>query len=202
MKFTLGKHRLWIALLVAMIASATANAQAKLGLTAGIRFDRLERTNYNGTSVWGDDHNITGYYFGVKTDLNTPGGFGLDIGLNFCNRNINNDSKWGMELPINLKFNINAVPMFRPYLLAGVSAYTNFEDIHFHEDLWGDSESWTERVEYALNLGVGVTLAGHLQVGLTYQIPIGTYYYYYSEADKSPYGKLAKNWVLSVAYLF
>ena len=107
-----------------------------------------------------------------------------------------------MELPINLKFNINAVPMFRPYLLAGVSAYTNFEDIHFHEDLWGDSESWTERVEYALNLGVGVTLAGHLQVGLTYQIPIGTYYYYYSEADKSPYGKLAKNWVLSVAYLF
>lgn len=197
------QRKLLIMMLVVLFTSVAAQAQLKFGLTAGMRFDRLNDVKkHTGTNILGDNYNINGYYVGLKLDLNTPVGFGFDFGLNFCNRNIDDENKWGMELPINLKYNINILPVVKPYLLAGLSCYANFDDIHYHYDMWGDSETWTERIEYALNLGFGVTLVNHIQVGLTYQIPIGTYYYYYDDFDTGSYGKRASNWVASVTYLF
>ena len=195
------QRRVLIMMLVVLFTSVAAQAQLKFGLTAGMRFDRLKEVKKTGSSILGDDYNMNGYYVGLKLDLNTPVGFGVDLGVNFCNRNINDDNEWGMEVPINLKYNINILPVVKPYLLAGVGCYANFDDIHYYVDSYG-SESWIERMEYSLNLGFGVTLVNHIQVGLTYQLPIGTYYYYYDDFDTGSYGKRASNWVASVAYLF
>lgn len=196
------KRKILMAILVAIIATTVAHSQVKLGLTGGLRFDRLEHPSYNNSSILGDNHEMNGYYLGLKLDVNSPVGFGFDFGVNFCNRDVNNDNKWGMEVPIDLKYNINILPVFSPYLLLGISCYSNFEDLCYYPETWEHDESWFDRVEYALNLGGGVTIAKHIQLGATYQIPLGTYYYRYNEFDKSPAGKRAKSWVLSFTYLF
>ena len=88
------QRRILIMMLVVLFTSVAAQAQLKFGLTAGMRFDRLKEVKQTGSSILGDDYNMNGYYVGLKLDLNTPVGFGVDLGVNFCNRNINDDNEW------------------------------------------------------------------------------------------------------------
>ena len=52
----------------------------------------------------------------------------------------------------------------------------------------------------ALNLGAGVKLLKHLQVGVTYQLPMGDSFTW-EEAGKA-IGAKNKTWQVSAAYLF
>ena len=100
----------------------------------------------------------------------------------------------GLEIPVNLKYTIGLGSMLGFYLAAGPDFYFNFNDID-----WQNVDA--KKTQVSLNLGAGLKLLSKLQLGLTYQIPMGDNFEWKNVADKVVTAK-SKTWQASIAYIF
>ena len=83
--------------------------------------------------------------------------------------------------------------MFGIYLAAGPDFYFNFKDVD-----WENVKAKTTQV--GINLGAGLKLLKKLQVGLTYQIPMGDSFEW-KDTENVVKAK-NKTWQVSLAYIF
>ena len=95
----------------------------------------------------------------------------------------------GIEVPVNLKYSFGLGSMLGVYLAAGPDFFFNFKDIKLD-----DAEA--KKTQVALNLGAGVKLLRKLQVGVTYQVPMGNSFEVGNIDVKN------KTWQVSLAYMF
>ena len=98
-------------------------------------------------------------------------------------------------MPVNLKYTIGLGSTLGVYLAAGPDFYFNLKDID-----WADVKT----TQVGINLGAGVKLLRKLQVGITYQIPMGDTFEgmdLVSGVDKAISAK-TKTWQVSLAYIF
>ena len=100
----------------------------------------------------------------------------------------------GLEIPVTLKYTIGMGSMLGFYLAAGPDFYFNFKDID-----WQNVDA--KKTQVSLNLGAGVKLLSKLQLGLTYQIPMGDNFEWKNVTDKVVTAK-NKTWQASIAYIF
>ena len=80
------------------------------------------------------------------------------------------------------------------YVAAGPDFFFNFKDTK-----WEGLD--TKATQVGLNIGAGVKLIQHLQIGVNYQIPLGDSFSF-EEAGKAIGDGKTKTWQISLAYLF
>ncbi|MBP3669182.1 MAG: porin family protein [Bacteroides sp.] len=184
---------------VALMMAAPAQAQLiKFGVKGGLNMSKID---------WGKE-NSTGFFIGPMAEITLPIiGLGIDGALMYSQKTnlsyeyAGNDvssvdlKEQGIEIPINLKYSFGLGSLLGVYLAAGPDFFYNFKDI--------DATAFkAKKSQVAINLGAGVKLLKKLQVGITYQIPMGDSFEWEDAVAKVANGTKTKTWQVSAAYIF
>ena len=180
---------------VALMMAAPAQAQLiKFGVKGGMDFTKLD------TDVKSLDEAMdrsTGFFIGPMAEVTLPIiGLGIDGALMFSQKGKGEAKQQGIEIPVNLKYTIGVGSILGIYFAAGPDFFLNFKDI--------DVSGWeAKKTQVAVNLGAGVKLLKKLQIGITYQIPMGDSFEWKDVTDTAlNYGAKTKTWQVSAAYIF
>ena len=180
-------------LMVAVALMMVAPAQAQLikcGVKGGMNFSELD---LNVRTFDGVKENSTGFFIGPMAEVTLPiVGLGVDGAVLFSQRGSDELKEQGLEIPVNLKYTIGLGSIAGIYFAAGPDFFFNFKDI----DIEGMK---AKKTQVALNLGAGLKLLKKLQVGVTYQIPMGDNFELKNLGEGI--GK-TKTWQVSAAYIF
>lgn len=155
-----------VAVVIACVAIAVpASAQFAFGVKAGIN---VEDMSFDKNFLEDAYDNHTGWTVGVMADFTLPVlGLGVDASLMYANRKsaLADKNLSFIDIPINLKWKINipvVAKIVKPYIFTGPSfAFLANKDAIV--DAW---EHQTVDVDW--NLGIGVELFSHLQIGASY----------------------------------
>lgn len=172
-----------------------AQAQINFGVKGGLN---LSKASLSDVPANFKKDNFTGFFIGPMAEFNIPiVGLGVDASLLFAQRGIKVSEAGneitikqnGIDIPVNLKYNIGLGSLVGIYLAAGPDFYFDFEK---------KTGIDKKKAEVGINVGAGVKLLNHLQVGANYNIPLG------DTADiKGTEGSYkTKTWQVSVAYIF
>ena len=178
------KKNIFSVMAVAMIfAFATpAHAQFKFGIKAG-----LNVTNMSFKSDVIKTDNRAGFFAGATAEFTVPLiGLGFDAAVQYEQRNVTdvdfNESATQEEdmvststkhldyiaIPINVKYNLGLGSVASVYAATGPQFSFNIGG----KSLWNNSYE-LKKSEFSWNVGAGVKLLGHLQVGYNYNIALG-----------------------------
>ena len=178
---------LMIAICIAM--AMPAQAQIHFGVKGGLN---LSKASFSNVSENFKKDNFTGFFIGPMAEFNIPiVGLGVDASLLFAQRGIkvsegNDDitvKQNGIDIPVNLKYTIGLGSLAGIYLAAGPDFYFDFEK---------------KKAEVGINVGAGLKLLNHLQVGANYNIPLGNT----ADIEGTNASYKTKTWQVSVAYIF
>ncbi len=188
--------------IAALLIAIPAHSQIiKFGIKGGLNLTELE-TNINGLK-----NNSMGYFVGPMVEITAPGvGLGVDGAIMYAQRGKDEMKMEGVEIPLNLKFTFGAGSTMSIFLAAGPDFFLNLKDIDLGAiDATIDGyKSKDKRAQVGLNLGGGIKLANHLQIGLNYQMPLGDSFTFKKIVDavKDKEGAQFNTWQLSLAYTF
>ena len=177
------------ALLVAVCCMAMvmpAHAQVKFGVKGGLNFASLDNPLTQITE------NSTGFFIGPMVEATVPLiGIGVDGAVLYSQRGKDEFKMQGLEVPVNLKYTIGLGNTAGIFIAAGPDFFFNFKDVDF-----ANVEKNTAQV--GLNVGAGVKLLNHLQIGVNYQFALGNSFDVKGADVKSK----ANMWQVSLAYMF
>lgn len=175
-------------------------AQLKFGVKGGLN---LAKADFNKSDFKTD--NFTGFFIGPMAEFTLPViGLGVDGALLFSQRGIKvegeSEKENGLEIPLNLKYNIGLGSLFGIYVAAGPDFYFNFaKDKSFGENIKLERKN----AQVGINLGAGVKLIKHLQIGVNYNIPLGnSTELTISDGARTVFSSKTKMWQISAAYIF
>lgn len=171
-------QKLLAVVIVALLGCGAASAQFRFGIKAGLNVDKM---SISGSELISAD-NSCGFTGGVMTEFEVPIiGICLDASLMYTRMNTsidvaglnvgNVDNKIGnkigknfIEIPVNLKYKLNlpaVAAIIKPYVFTGPS-------FAFKLDKETAKTFDTKTCQVAWNLGLGVELIKHLQIGASY----------------------------------
>ena len=212
----------WITLFTVTVCLAMAmpaKAQIKFGVKGGLNLASASLSD-----AWdakGNADNYTGFFIGPMVDITIPIiGLGVDGALMYSQKgakiSFDDDlgsttfKQQGIEIPVNLKYSIGLGSSASIYFAAGPSFYFNMKS---DDDLTFDTMKGSldyDKSEVSLNLGAGVKLLRHLQLGVNYNM--GLTDSAKAKIDSSNSSDIwdaingesykSKMWQVSVAYLF
>ena len=173
---------------VALLMAAPAQAQLiKFGVKGGLNMSKLDMEGYK-------SDNTTGFFIGPMAEFTLPIiGLGVDGALMYSQRGKGEYKEQGVEIPVNLKYTIGLGSVAGIYIAAGPDFFFNFKDIDV-------ANLEAKKTQVALNLGAGLKLLKKLQVGVTYQIPMGDSFEWKDAAEA--FSAKTKTWQVSAAYIF
>lgn len=201
-----------IAILLSMVMclslAVPASAQLSWGFKGGVN---LSSASFN-RDVFKSD-NRAGFFIGPMIDFKLPVfGLGFDGAFMFSQRKFYYDGRGsqgvtehgkiiqnGFDLPINLKWSIGLGDMLAVYAAAGPNFFFDFKA--------SDRLFEKKKANVGINLGAGLRLLNHLQVGVNYNIPLGrSGDIRYSDIGDvftgDATGVKTRTWQFSAAYLF
>lgn len=186
--------RILLVAIVAIMSVGAANAQFRFGVKAGLNVNHL-----NLSKEILADNNRAGWTAGVMTEFQVPiVGLCLDLSLMYAHMNSLDDNKNFITIPLNLKykFSLPVVGSFlSPYLFTGPSFDFKLDKSKIINDFK------TKTFQAVWNVGLGVELIKHLQIGASYGFGINNIAKMVS--DKVDPVKLHNSyWTVSAAYLF
>ena len=197
-----------ILFLVTIMTAGVADAQFRFGVKAGLNVNEL---HLNKDLV--KSENGVGWTAGVMTQFLIPGvGFGFDLSVMYAKlnanisdyveggstvmENVDNQPRNFLQIPINLKYRIGLPivgSIISPYIFTGPS-------LSFQLDKNIEENFKTKTCQAAWNVGVGLELLRHLQVGASYGFGMNNI------ANKwlnNPDINVKNNyWTVTAAYLF
>jgi hypothetical protein len=199
-----------VGLLVIMLLSFTfaANAQLKFGIKGGLNMTKM---SFSDVPENFSSSNRVGFFVGPMLDAKVPiVGLGFDVALLFSTREgrvktdegNKNFSESGFDIPVNLKYSFGLSKLASVYLAAGPNFFFNIDkDLKIADNM----KFSKKKAQVGFNVGGGVRLFTHYQLGINYNIPLsksatskiidGA-----GEALNSSYK--SKIWQVSFAYLF
>lgn len=209
----------WITLFTVTVCLAMAmpaKAQIKFGVKGGLNLASASLSD-----AWdakGNADSYTGFFIGPMVDITIPIiGLGVDGALMYSQKGtkISFDDlgsttfkQQGIEIPVNLKYSIGLGSLASIYFAAGPSFYFNMKS---DDDLTFDSVKGSldyDKSEVSLNLGAGVKLLKHLQLGVNYNMGLTDSAKAKIDSPSSAWDAIngesykSKMWQVSVAYLF
>ena len=167
------------------IATTTARAQfIKWGIKGGVNMTKIDFDNYK--------DKMAGFFIGPMAEVTIPiVGLGVDASLLFSQKGVKADNdatkQMGLDIPVNLKYTIGLGSTLGIFIAAGPDFYFDFKD---------EGEFDRKKAQVGVNVGAGVKLIQHLQIGVNYNIPIGDHFEWGDLKGKD------KTWQISLAYLF
>ena len=168
-----------LVLLVSFVGAQTASAFSfDWGVTGGFNLTKLK---VDKQSKWYDSNNKAGWFAGVKVNLGLIAGFGLDGALlynqmkyattaNITSSTLSiNETARSFAIPINLKYSIGLGKQANVYFTTGPQFDFAIGD-KSDEDKGGGIVSSFERenMTTSWNVGTGVKLFKHFDLGLSY----------------------------------
>lgn len=196
--------------LMALLVGLSASAQFRAGIRAGITVDKLHLSNVNSNF---DSDNRCGFTAGVMAEFTIPiVGICFDASFMYSRMNsridltgidangsemfnFKNSAKDFFQIPINIKYKLGLPIVGRiisPYIYTG-------PDFAFR---LGHSDAF-KRFQVAWDLGIGVELLHHLQIGAGYSWGINNIAKKLTGYDFTGNFKTKNNyWTITAAYLF
>lgn len=185
------------ALMIALCMGMAMPAQAQLnfGVKGGLNLSKASLSDIPGNFK---KDNFTGFFIGPMAEFNIPVvGLGVDASLLFAQRGVKVTGEGeditikqnGVDIPVNLKYTFGLGSTAGIYLAAGPDFYFDFEK---------KSGIDKKKAEVGINVGAGLKLLNHLQVGANYNIPLGDT----ADIEGTAGSYKTKTWQVSVAYIF
>lgn len=199
--------------LVTILSIGTASAGPRFGLKLGMNVNKIHFSNVEKNF---NKDNGCGFTGGVMTEFTLPLiGLGVDASLMYTrmngdmgligmddNSNIlevqSSAAKNFFEIPVNLKYKLTLLgieKIVKPYFFTGPS---------FAFKLGGKDDVFkTKTFQCAWNIGLGLELFNHVQVGASYGFGMNNVVDKISNLDVSNEIKAKNNyWTITAAYLF
>ena len=200
-----------IVLVAATYFAVPANAQLKFGMKGGLNITDMSLSN----DVF-ETSNRTGFFIGPTIKFTLPiVGLGIDASALYDQRegevNVEADDNTlvstrlkqkSINIPINLRYDIGLGSLAAVYLAAGPQFGFNVGDKN--QSLYKDVAEWRLNTSnFSVNVGAGVMLLGHLQVGANYNIVCGkTGEITVLDGAESVLRGRSNTWQISAAYYF
>lgn len=200
-----------IVLVAATYFAVPANAQLKFGIKGGLNITDMSLSN----DVF-ETSNRTGFFIGPTIKFTLPiVGLGIDASALYDQRegevNVEADDNTlvstrlkqkSINIPINLRYDIGLGSLAAVYLAAGPQFGLNVGDKN--QSLYKDVAEWRLNTSnFSVNVGAGVMLLGHLQVGANYNIVCGkTGEITVLDGAESVLRGRSNTWQISAAYYF
>jgi len=203
-------------ILLAALAVVPANAQVKFGVKAGMNNTKLKLDYENAFS----NKSGYGWFIGPTVKLSVPLGvlnIGADGAVLYDERNstatvtseadpastIEETIKLkSVLIPINARVNFSLLKVLGAYVSTGPQFGFNVGNSGFG---WGEMKDnfKLKKSQFSWNVGVGVTVMSHLELGVTYNFGIGrTGELRDMTKDDIVNKPKQKSWVFSAAYYF
>ncbi|MDY4891478.1 MAG: porin family protein [Prevotella sp.] len=187
---------------VALVAATPAHA-INWGIKGGYNI-----TNMSFSSDVIKDDNKTGFFIGPTVKFAIPlVGLGFDAAAFYDQRDAEmNDktiSQKSINIPVNLRYNIGLGSIASVYFAAGPQFSFNIGNKNY--GLENSNSFKFKDSNLSVNLGAGVSLISHLEIGFCYNIAMGnTGEASWTDAASQLYKKDAKSnaWQVSAAYYF
>ncbi len=189
---------------VALMMAAPAHAQIlKFGVKGGLN---LSKVSFSKSDLEGD--NQTGWFIGPMAEFTLPiVGLGVDAAALFSQSKMENEhggkaTLKTIEVPVNLKWSFGLGSTLGIYLAAGPQFGFNIGDKSLENILgkWNLKKSNT-----SFNVGAGLKLIKHLQVGVNYNFALSKNGVYEPTTIGGPapeYNAKNNSWQVSLAYIF
>ena len=186
------------ALMIAVCIGMAMPVQAQIhfGVKGGLNLSKASLSDIPGNFK---KDNFTGFFIGPMAEVNIPiVGLGVDASLLFAQRGVKVTPEGadeytvkqnGLDIPVNLKYNIGLGSLLGLYIAAGPDFYFDFEK---------KSGIDKKKAEVGINVGAGVKFLNHLQVGANYNIPLSDT----AKIEGTDGSYKTKTWQVSVAYIF
>lgn len=176
-----------------------AQAQLKWGVKGGVN---VAKVTFDDKTFKSD--NMAGFFIGPMAEFTIPVvGLGIDGSLLFSQKGIKADNsaikQYGLDIPVNLKYNIGLGSLLGIYLAAGPDFYFDFSK---NKNIKPNVEAKKKGAQVGINVGAGIKLIKHLQIGVNYNIPLGDSFTMENAWDAATSGAKIKTWQVSAAYLF
>ncbi len=200
------------AFIAAFSLSTPVQAQIKFGLKGGLNITDMSFSN----DVFSTS-NRTGFFIGPSVKFTLPiVGLGIDVAALYDQR----EGKIGdiddglgntvertlkqkaINIPINLRYNIGLGSLAGIYLAAGPQFGFNVGDKS--QTLYKDVSSWKlKSSNFSVNVGAGVMLINHIEIGANYNIVCGkTGEVTVVDGTRSAFRGRSNTWQISAAYYF
>ncbi|KAA6320758.1 hypothetical protein EZS27_029511 [termite gut metagenome] len=173
-------------------------AQIGLGVKGGLNLSRAPKTTVGANGK-------VGFFIGPMAELTIPIiGLGVDGAFLYSQKGgkIEEESavQQGIEIPVNLKYSIGLGSIASIFVAAGPDFYFNLKS---------DSKLKTIKTDYSaaelgINIGGGIKVLGHFQLGVNYTIPVSSAQVINATTGEKIPSASYKNRVgqVSIAYLF
>ena len=180
-----------------------AQAQLKFGVKAGLNVSKASLDK----GVLSAD-NRTGFFVGPMAEFTLPiVGLGVDAALLYDNKSVkvgaegetSSSTLHYIDIPINVKYTIGLGSLASVYGATGPQFSYNIGGRSILDGSYALNDS-----DFSWNIGAGVKLLGHLQVGYNYNIALGKTAEVKDDTAIDIIGKSFKNNThqISVAYMF
>ena len=183
-----------VVMIIAMMGVSAANAGLRFGVRLGTNVNHISSNLHDNFGK----NNRAGFTGGVMAEYMMPFlGFGLDLGVQYAYMNSGlTDNKNFIEIPLNLKYKIS-LPMvgslLAPYIFTGPSF-----DFKLDKNTLKDYKTRTFQTVW--NVGLGLELLKHLQIGASYGFGMNTVAKWTIGSNPVKYHN--NYWTITAAYLF
>lgn len=186
-------------MVIACLALAIpAQAQIKFGVKAGLNVSKLHLSE----NIVSKD-NRAGFFVGPTAEFTLPLlGLGIDGSVLYNQFGVDSEkgtsTKKSIEIPINLRWTVGFSSLVSAYVAVGPQFGFNVGD------RWFDEVCEFKKNTTSFNVGAGLKLLGHLQVGATYNFALKDNGKIHDDdiEDLATIGFKQNTWQVSVAYLF
>ena len=197
-----------------MLSMGTANAQLEWGIMAGTNLTKVNFSNDLEDVATSNlkSKNMSGFYVGPKVNFTLPIiGLGADAALVYSQKKLQVDAAEGsasntfrsIEIPINLRYTFGLSSLAAVYIATGPQFGFNVGnrkwDFSSIDAGLSSVKFKKQNMNTSWNVGAGVKLLGHLEVGLLYNIAISKYY---KKAGSDDYNFKSNSFQIQAAYLF
>lgn len=210
--------RIFIAIALVISTFSVANAQFRYGIKAGLNINKIHFNNDFTTDQF-NAKNSLGWNAGVMAEFTVPViGVGFDASVMYSKMNSKLDDnitinegdatttdieedlfgKSFLEIPINIKYKLTipaVADLVKPYIYTGPS-------FAFKLDKNISDNFKTKTCQVAWNVGLGIELFNHLQVGAGYNFGINNIMDKFTSLNVEKIKAKNNYWTITAAYLF
>jgi hypothetical protein len=195
-------------IVMAVAFAAPSQAQVKFGAMAGLNMTNMSFTESGASEAV---KSRTGFFIGPTVKFTVPiVGLSVDGAALYDQREAKSGDETikaqSIQVPINVRYGFGLSSMLNIFAFAGPQFGFNIGNKT--KELQKDVANWTlKSSNLSANIGIGATVAGHLQVKLNYNIALGkTGEVEVWDATKAAWntvnGGKANAWQVSAAYFF
>lgn len=182
-----------LAVIMCLIIAIPAQAQLRFGLKGGVDMSKV-------TTEVGD--NATGFFVGPMLEATIPLiGLGVDVAALYSQSGVKfegteADKIKSIEVPVNLKWTVGLGSTFGVFAAVG-------PQFGFNLDNGVDAVLQSKKCAVSVNVGAGLKLLRHFQLGVNYNIGASKMTAKYADDPDNIIPNFRKNsWQVSLAYMF